>query len=58
MKKENKREEGKKSFRAYVISTVILVAAVVLCAVIAIQILANGYVSFFGFLLTGAVDLC
>ena len=53
-------ENSGRSFKAYIISTVVLVFAVVLCAVVTIQTLVQGYVSIFGFsafrVVTGSME--
>ena len=53
-------ENSGRSFKAYVISTVVLVLAVALCAVVTIQTLVQGYVSIFGFsafrVVTGSME--
>lgn len=61
-KKTHDSEAGKgsKSFKAYVISTVVLVLAVLLCAIVTIQTLVQGYVSIFGYsafrVVTGSME--
>ncbi len=54
-------EDGSRGhFKAFVVSTVVLVLAVVLCAVVTIQTLVQGYVSIFGFsafrVVTGSME--
>ena len=58
---EQEGSEGSgKSFRAYIISTVVLILAVLLCAVVTIQTLVQGYVSIFGYsafrVVTGSME--
>ena len=58
--KESGREGSKKSVPMYIISSVILAAAVILCFVVTLQTLVNGYTRFFGYsvfrVVTGSME--